>query len=88
MVAALPMVATRCGGYEALITDRENGVLTAVGDPAAIAEAIEMLASDLELQYRLGSNAKTYAIETYDIQVMLAAYTRVYDRFLEESLSQ
>ena len=31
MVAALPMVATRCGGYEGLITDGENGVLTEVG---------------------------------------------------------
>ena len=82
MVAALPIVATRCGGYEGLITDRENGVLTEVGDPDAIAEAIEMVASDTELQSRLAQNAKTYAVETFDIRVMLEAYERVYDRYL------
>ena len=82
MVAELPLVATRCGGYEGLITDRENGVLTEVGNADAIAEAIEMLASDPELQNKMAQNAKNYAIETFDIQVMLKAYERLYDRFL------
>ncbi len=83
MVAARPMVATRCGGYASLITHRENGMLTEVGNPAAIAEAIEMLASDPELQIKIARKAKTHAIETYDIQVMLGAYARLYDRFLD-----
>ncbi len=82
MVAALPMVATRCGGYEGLITDRENGVLTEVGSPDAIAEAIEMVASDQGLQSRLGQNAKAYAIGTFDIKTMLSAYEQEYHRFL------
>ena len=82
MVAALPMVATRCGGYEGLITDGENGVLVEVGSPGAIAEAIEKLAEDTELQSKLAQNAKAYAIETFDLQVMLKTYERVYDRFL------
>ena len=83
MVAKLPMIATRCGGYEGLITDRENGVLTEVGSPAAIAESIEMLAADSALQSKLGANAKEYAIETYDIKVMLNAYSQEYERFLD-----
>ena len=82
MVAALPIVATRCGGYEGLITDGENGVLTEVGLPEAIAEAIEIVVSDPDLQSKMGKKAKAYAIETFDIQVMLAAYEKVYDRLL------
>ena len=82
MVAALPMVATRCGGYEGLITDGENGLLVDVANPGAIAEMLEMVATDTALQGRLAQNAKAYAIETYDIKVMLKAYERVYDRFL------
>ncbi|MBN4063234.1 glycosyltransferase [Cardiobacterium sp. AH-315-I02] len=82
MVAARPMVATRCGGYVSLISHRENGILTEVGNPAAIAEAIEMLAADSKLQISMANNAKVYAIETYDIQVMLDAYARLYDRFI------
>ena len=82
MVAALPIVATRCGGYVGLITDGENGVLTAVGDPEAIAEALEVVASDTELRRRVAQNAKKYAIDTFDIKVMLNAYEQVYGRFL------
>jgi len=84
MVAAVPIVATRCGGYEGLITDRETGLLTEVGDPDAIANAIEAVVSDPELQSRLARNAKTHAIETFDIRVMLEAYQQLYDSFLDD----
>lgn len=82
MVAALPLVATRCGGYEGLITDGENGLLVDVGSPGAIAETIEIVAADSELQSKLAKNAKVYAIETFDLQVMLDAYERLYDDYL------
>jgi len=79
MVAALPIVATRCGGYEGLITDRVNGVLVDVGVPQAIADGIELVAADPALQKTLSSNAKKHAVSTFDIQVMLDAYQQVYD---------
>jgi glycosyltransferase involved in cell wall biosynthesis len=79
MVAELPMVATRCGGYEGLITDRENGVLIEVGSPQAIADGIEMVTADNGLRTRMSQNAKKYAISTFDIQVMLDAYEQVYN---------
>lgn len=83
MVAELPMVATRCGGYEGLITHKENGLLTEIGNPESIAKTIEMLAADSSLQSKLGRNAKKYAIETYDIDVMLNAYIKEYEQFLD-----
>jgi len=82
MVAELPMVATRCGGYEGLISEGENGLLVEVGNPDAIAETIEMLATDSVLQRKLAKNAKMFAIGTYDLQVMLKVYQQVYDEFL------
>ncbi len=82
MVAALPMVATRCGGYEGLLSDGENGLLVDVNSPDAIVKALERLAADSELQSKLGKNAKAFAIKTYDLQVMLKAYQQVYDEFL------
>jgi len=78
MVSGLPMIATRCGGYEGLISDRVNGVLTKVADPQALADAIEMVASDAVLQKRLSENAREYALSTFDIDVMLKAYARAY----------
>ncbi|MGB7932690.1 MAG: glycosyltransferase family 4 protein [Gammaproteobacteria bacterium] len=82
MAANLPLIATRCGGYQELIRDRENGWLVEVGDPAAIAAAIETLAADTRLQAVLGERARRYAVVTYDIKVMLEAYEDIYDRLL------
>ena len=82
MVAKLPMVATRCGGYEGLITDGENGLLVEVGNPQAIADAIEVLAADPDLQSKLSENARKHAVSTFDIEVMLDAYEQVYNRMI------
>ena len=86
MVAKLPLIATRCGGYEGLVRDRENGWLVEVGNPQAIADAIEIVAADPGMQKKLSENARKYAIETFDIQVMLKAYEQVYSRFTGRSL--
>lgn len=79
MVAGLPLVATRCGGYEELITDGENGVLADIGDSRAIADALEILTADSGLQETLSHQARKYAIETFDLSVMLAEYEKIYD---------
>lgn len=78
MVARLPIIATRCGGYEGLITDRENGWLVEVGNPRAIADAIETVAAAPEIQNKLAENAKNYAIRTFDVNVMVDAYEEIY----------
>ncbi|MFW2439245.1 MAG: glycosyltransferase family 4 protein, partial [Arenicellales bacterium] len=80
MVAGLPIVATRCGGYLELVTDRENGWLVDIGDPQAIADAIEHLSADKELREVLGKQARKHAIETFDMTVMLEHYEKIYER--------
>jgi glycosyltransferase involved in cell wall biosynthesis len=82
MVAKLPIIATRCGGYEGLITDGENGLLVKVGDPQAIADAVERVAANTDLQKTLSENARNHAVSTFDIQVMLSAYAQIYDRLM------
>ena len=84
MVAELPIVATRCGGYEELVTDRENGWLVEVGNPVAIAHAVEALDANPELRAALAEKAKRHAIATFDLEVMLAAYENTYDRLLTD----
>jgi len=82
MVSSLPIVATRCGGYEGLITDQKNGVLVEVAKPQAIADALKKVATDTGLQKTLSENARKHAVSNYDIQVMLDAYERVYNRLI------
>ena len=79
MAAQLPLLATRCGGYEELVSDRENGWLVEVGSPEAIAEAIEILLAAPEVRIELAEKARKHAISTFDISVMLNAYERIYD---------
>lgn len=82
MVAKLPVVATRAGGYVGLVSDRENGWLVEVGNPRAIADALEQVAADPGLQSRLAENARRHALGTFDIGVMLQSYERLYERLL------
>jgi glycosyltransferase involved in cell wall biosynthesis len=49
-----------------------------VGNPGAIADAVDLLASDCELRATLAENARKHAVETYDIGVMLNAYEEIY----------
>ena len=83
MVAKLPVIATRCGGYEGLVNHRENGWLVEVGNPRAIAEAIQLVAGDADLRGRLAENASRHAISTFDISVMLGAYQALYEQLLD-----
>lgn len=82
MVAELPIVATRCGGYEELVTDRENGWLVDIGNPQAIADALETLTANPELRAALAEKAKRHAIATFDLKVMLAAYEKTYNELM------
>jgi glycosyltransferase involved in cell wall biosynthesis len=84
MVAKLPLVATRCGGYEGLVSDGENGWLVDVGNPRAIADAIEQLAGDPGLRAKLAENARQYAIETFDVSAMLGSYQALYEQLLND----
>jgi len=79
MVAGVPLVATRCGGYEELVSDGENGLLVEIGNSRAIADALDLLAADTGLQETLAQQAREYAIETFDLSTMLAEYEKVYD---------
>lgn len=53
-------------------------MLVKVGDPQALADAIEMVASNPELQKTLSAIANKHAVSTFDIQVMLEAYEHAY----------
>lgn len=84
MVAELPVIATRCGGYEELVTHAENGWLVEVGNPHAIAEGIKLLAGDEKLRTKLAGNARIHAVGKYDIKAMLDAYEEIYDRLVNQ----
>lgn len=78
LAANLPVIVTRSGGPEEIITHGENGWMVDAGNPVAIAESIETLAADRGLCESMAEKGRRHAIETFDIDAMLTAYEKVY----------
>jgi len=78
MASSLPVIATRSGGPEEIVTHQEDGWLVEKNNPAAIAEAISILSGDPECRVRLSSNANLKVDKTFGLEAMLGAYQKLY----------
>lgn len=78
MAAGTPVVATRSGGPEEILTDEEDGLLVPTRDPEALAAAIGRVASDPALSDRLSSAARRTAAERFSLTTMLDRYDALY----------
>ena len=85
MAANLPVLVTRSGGPEEIVTHGENGWMVEPGNPQAIAEAILKLMTDSELVERLARKGKESAISSFDINTMISAYDKIYEKLLRRS---
>lgn len=83
MARALPVVTTRVGGIPELVRDGIDGLLVEPGDVAALASALASLASDQELQRRLGASGRSRIETTFSPDVVLPRLYAVYDGVLE-----
>ena len=75
MTAGLPVVACRAAAVPEVVRDGSTGLLVALRDPAALAEALERVLTQPALAKQLGGAGRRH-VEAYD----LAPVTR---RFLE-----
>lgn len=63
--SGLPVIATRCGGPEEIVQDGETGLLCAVGDVPAIANAMARLLSDPEAAVAMGARGAALVRERF-----------------------
>jgi glycosyltransferase involved in cell wall biosynthesis len=77
MAAGLPVVATRCGGPETIITSEKDGVLVQPNSPDQLAGAILQLAERPERRWGLGASAQVTA-SRFGLNRMLESYEQVY----------
>jgi glycosyltransferase involved in cell wall biosynthesis len=91
MAHGLPIITTNVGGSPDLVTP-DAGILIPPGDSAALAEAMEQLASDAALRKHMGQAARERYLKLFAphavMSVLLSTYARVTRNGHEASPSQ
>jgi glycosyltransferase involved in cell wall biosynthesis len=82
MAAGRPVVSTRAGGVEDVVTDGETGLLVSVGDAAGVARAVLHLLDDPGDAARLGAAARDAVVPRFSGQRLVADIDALYRRLL------
>ncbi len=77
LAAGLPVIATRSGGPQDIVT-RETGHLVPVGDEGALADAMRTVYSDRTYWARLTHRLSDYAHHTYGPRTVVSQLESVY----------
>jgi glycosyltransferase involved in cell wall biosynthesis len=78
MATGLPVVATRCGGPEEILTDGVDGILCPVADADALASALLALRADPSRRERMGREGRRSAEERFSLRAMVGRYEALY----------
>ena len=82
MACGLPVIATRCGGPEEIIT-KETGVLIKKENPPELAQAIRYLAGNLASYNR--DDIRNYVLEKYSRERFTESLSKVYQELLRNT---
>jgi len=79
MACGVPVVATKSGGPEEIITDNESGLLVNVGSAEQVARAIERLRVEPGTHGRLAREGRKLVQAKFTLTRMVESYERLYD---------
>jgi len=81
MACATPVISTRCGGPNTVVSD-EVGFLTPVGDAQSLAERILWMLQNPEQRRRMGQAGRNLVEARFSNEVVGKKYQDVYDKLL------
>lgn len=67
MAAGRPVIASSIGGTPSIIQDGSTGFLINPEDYSALANRLIMLGRNFDIRYKIGGNARSYAVEHFNI---------------------
>lgn len=79
MACAVPVIATRCGGPEGIVTDGQDGFLIDIGDTDTLAVRLAQLLCDSALNREMGQRARQTAVERFSEEVSSKIFMSVWD---------
>ena len=82
MACGLPIVATDVSGSQDLVQNGKNGCLVPVGDPQALAAAIQFLVDNPLERRRMGDQSRRIVAQYFSWEHIAAEYAEVYQRVL------
>jgi D-inositol-3-phosphate glycosyltransferase len=85
MACGVPVVATRCGGPEAIITEGIDGFLVPRDDAGAMAVRLKTLLDSPELNEAMGRRARATIEACFTEEVAGQAFLEVWDRLLKRA---
>jgi glycosyltransferase involved in cell wall biosynthesis len=84
MACAVPVVSTRSGGPDGIITDTKDGFLVPLDDAAAMAKYLQSLLENPSFNTEIGLNARSTIESRYDERVAGAVFVDVWDRLIRQ----
>jgi D-inositol-3-phosphate glycosyltransferase len=84
MASGIPVVATRCGGPDGIITDGIDGFLVPIGDAAAMADRLALLVRNTAVNREIGGKARLTIETRYAEGVAGKAFLDVYHELLSK----
>jgi glycosyltransferase involved in cell wall biosynthesis len=84
LLSETPVVGFASGGLPDIVQDGETGRLTAPGDEAAFAEAIDRLLRDSVLRREMGRRGREFAQRTFSERAVARTYADVYRRIARQ----
>jgi glycosyltransferase involved in cell wall biosynthesis len=75
------VTTTNPGCCDAVIPD-ETGLLVPAQDPQALADAIELLASNKNMRVSMGKSGRLFAENEFDVKSVVSKHLEIYDRIL------
>jgi glycosyltransferase involved in cell wall biosynthesis len=85
MACGIPVISTRSGGPDGIITDGEDGYLVSLDDASALADRIARLRLDEGLNREMGRRARASIERRYAEEVAGQAFLDVWDRLLQKA---
>lgn len=85
MACGIPVVATRCGGPEGIISDGKDGFLVSLGDAHLMADRLSLLCTDAAMNLKMGKAARKTIEARYSEEVAGAKFVNVWDKLLNNT---